>query len=127
MFLTHVDDTPLPHGGPEHALPAAVQLGHDDVLGLVGRGAGGEVDAVRHIALLGQPHQEAVVDQRLARACGPQEQRGHLVGQVGAQEEELAGRLHGGDDEVRHLHTGNNRPLPFLPGFQHPKDDLKLQ
>ena len=48
------DDALLAHGRPENALAAPVQLGHDDVLGVVDVGPGGEVDDVGDEALLGQ-------------------------------------------------------------------------
>lgn len=79
LVLTNIYNAFLPHRWPKHALAAAVQLGHDDVLGLVGRGAGGEVDADGSVAFLWERHQEVVVDHRLAGSCGSHNQNGHFM------------------------------------------------
>lgn len=79
LVLTNIDNAFLPHRRAKHALAAAVQLGHDDVLGLVGRGAGGEVDADGSVALLRERHQEVVVDHRLAGSCGSHNQHGYFM------------------------------------------------
>lgn len=79
LLPTNIDNAFLPHRWPKHALTATVQLRHDDVLGLVGRGPGGEVNADGSVALLGKRHQEVVVDYRLSSSCGSHDQYGDLV------------------------------------------------
>lgn len=102
-LLTHVDDTLLPWGWSEHTFPAPVQLGHDDILHLVGGGAGGEIEAVQNVLLFRKRHQEVRVDDGFPSSCRPHEELGHLVRQVRPQEEELTCCLHGGNDQIRHL------------------------
>ena len=64
------DDALLAHGRPEDALPAPVQLGHDDVLGVVDVGPGRKVDDVGDEPLLRQAPDERVGQERLAGAAG---------------------------------------------------------
>lgn len=101
--ITNIDDTLLSHRRSKHALPSSVQLGHDDVLGLIRWGAGWEVDAVWCVLLFRQRYQEAFVDDWFASASGPDKQHGYFMCQVGTEEKELTCRLHGWDDEVWHL------------------------
>ncbi len=103
LLLTNIDDAFLPHRWPKHTPATAVQLRHDDVLGLVGRGPGGEVDADGSVALLRKRHQEVVVDHRLSGSCGSHDQYGHLMWQISPEEEELAWCFCRGYDKIRHL------------------------
>lgn len=103
MVLTHVNYTLLPQRWSKHTSAASVQLGHNDVLHLVGRGAGGEVEAVRCVLLFRQRHQEVRGDDRFPSSCRPHKELRHLVKQVRPQEEELTCRLHRRNDQIRHL------------------------
>lgn len=102
-ILTNIDNTLLSHRRSKHALSSSVQLGHDDVLGLISWGSGWEVDTVWCVLLFRQLYQEAFVDHRFAGTSGPDKQHGYFMCQVGTQEKKLACSLHGGDDKVWHL------------------------
>lgn len=103
FVFTNIDDTLLSHWRSKHALSSSVQLGHDDVLGLICWGPGWEVDAVWCVLFFRQLYQKAFVDDRFASAGGPDKEHGYLMCQVGTQEKKLTRRLHGWDDEVWHL------------------------
>ena len=68
--VVNEDDTLLAHGWPKHTLAAAIQLGHDDVLGVVDVGASRKVDDVGDESLLGQPPNEYVGEERFSSSAG---------------------------------------------------------
>ena len=60
------------HGRSKQSLASLVQLGEDDVLGLVGRGLRREVDHDWLVCLLGQPVQYVIlpkVDIQIGTTC----------------------------------------------------------
>lgn len=97
--LTHKYHCFLPYGRPKKAFPPAIQLGHYDILRLIGWSSGREIDAVGQISIFGKAKKEVVGDDWFACARGSYKQHWNLMVQVGFQEEGLSGCLHGGDDE----------------------------
>ena len=68
--VVNEDDALLAHGWPKHTLAAAIQLGHDDVLGVVDVGASRKVDDVGDETLLGQTPNKYVGEERFSGSAG---------------------------------------------------------